>query len=392
MENKEIKRIKKSVLNAKGRFDYEKLVYGRNNLIPCTYEEELEEILFTYDMTGLKPVLELKQEEKRDQYQFLINFQAIEALQKNWWVSLATDNIYYDENFLPYVKHRDLYAKGEMYQADEFLFLYKTFIGGFFCSNYTVEILQESGLELLDQEVVFKEFYEARDSAALVELLKTRKAAYLKTEEESIIKVPKINYKWKTIVSIVSSILLVLCVGTVIYLAFWKVPSQARLIAAHAGYIEKDYIACIDSMEGVDPAVMDIPTKYILALSYARSESLKKEEIDGIISKLSLNSNEKELEYWIYLGRMNAQKAGDLAMALSDDKLLIYAYMKELSLLESDTTMEGEEKAARISQLEQSIKSLGEKYTEEKEKTVEKGSKRKGEKKEGTKPKDKIKE
>jgi len=371
MENTIQERVKQSALHAKGSFDYEKLVYQMPYFLPCTTTVELEDVLFTYDSTGMKPVSMIKQEERRDQYQFLINFQKISTLLNTYKIALTTENVYYDENFLPYVKQRDLYAKGEKYQEEEFLFLYKTFIGGILGTKYGVKTLQESGLEVLKKEPFFKEFYEAKDGEALAELLRMRKESYLKRERETKISVRKSTNSLKTVVSILTPVLLFACAGYLIYMVFWKVPFQDKVIAAHESYVASDYVTGIDAMKEVEPSEMDLSTKYILAVSYARSESLKKEELEGIISKLSLKSNEKELEYWIYLGRQDAAKAADLAKALSDDKLLIYAYMKELSLLETDTEITGEDKESRISELEEKIQSLGEKYTGEEEEAGE---------------------
>jgi type VII secretion protein EssB len=371
MENEMQERIKQSALNANGPFDYEKLVYPMPYFLPCTMAVEPEEILFTYDCTGMKPASALKQEGKRDQYQFLINFQKLSTLLHTYRISLTAGNVYYDENFLPHVKQRDLYAKGESYQEEEFLFLYKTFIGGILGTKYEVKTLQESGLEVLKKDASFQEFHEAKDSEALAGLLRIRKESYLKREKETKVSVRKSTDHLKTVVSIATPLLLLACAGYLAYMAVWKVPFQEQVIAAHEGYVASDYVAGIDAMKEVEPSEMDISTKYVLAVSYARSESLKKEELEGIIAKLSLKSNEKELEYWIYLGRRDAAKAADLAKALSDDKLLIYAYMKELSLLEGDTQITGEDKESRISELEEKIKSLGEKYTNEEEEAEE---------------------
>ena len=140
---------------------------------------------------------------------------------------------------------------------------------------------------------------------------------------------------------------------------------QKHVIEANEAYISNDYVACIDSLKDVGISSMDVSTKYILAVSYAKSENLKRDEIAGIISRLSLYSNEKELEYWISLGRGDMSTAEDLAKALSDDQLLVYGYMKELNWLESDMSISGEEKQQRMSELQNSIKELGEKYTTE---------------------------
>lgn len=362
-DKKIVENIKKSTLGAKEHFDYEKLVYAMPCFLPCTYEEELEEVVFTYDITGMKPASELKQEEKEAQYQFLINFHIMEPLLETYKISLTEENLYYDENFLPFIKHRDLYNKGEGKEDGMFLAIYKIFIGGILSKKYDVKTLQESGLELLKQEAAFKEFYEAATIGELADALRRRKNEYRQRILSTTVRVKKRTHQVKTIVSIAASILFVAAAVYLGYVSIKVMPFQDKVIEAYQGYTANDYVKCIDSMKEIQPDQMDTSTKYILAVAYAKSESLRKDEIEDIIDKLSLNSNEKELEYWIHLGRLEAQEAQNLAKALSNDKLLIYAYMKELNYLESSTTIEGEEKESRISQLEQSIKSLGEKYS-----------------------------
>ena len=164
-------------------------------------------------------------------------------------------------------------------------------------------------------------------------------------------------------------LLIQLCVGgiAVVHAGVFQMPEQKAVIDAHEAYVKKDYVQSIDSMQGISTEDMDAGTRYILAVAYASSESFRKEEIQNIIDKLSPTSNEKELDYWIYLGRLNLEKAEELAMSLSDDKLLVYAYMKEADLLESDNTINGEEKKTRLDTLEQEIEKIGKKYTEETE-------------------------
>ncbi|WP_029067021.1 type VII secretion protein EssB/YukC [Lachnobacterium bovis] len=96
-----------------------------------------------------------------------------------------------------------------------------------------------------------------------------------------------------------------------------------------------------------------------------KTENLKKKEIQSIVDRLDTNSDERELEYWIYLGRLKTNKAEDLAKAMSDDQLLIYSYMKERSVLEQDTSKSGDKKQARLKELDENIKELGDKYSKD---------------------------
>lgn len=200
-----------------------------------------------------------------------------------------------------------------------------------------------------------------------IEVLKRNRDEYHAWKEQKIREVSRRAYTvWKVIA--VTMVLVGLVTGGFsVYFGAFAIPQQKALVMANERYIQKDYVGCIDSVKNMETLDMDVHTKYILAVSYASTESFKQEEISNIVSRLSINSNEKELEYWISLGRLDVKQAENLALALSDDKLLIYAYMKEIDLLENESNIDGEEKKSRLDTLNNEIKTLGEKYnTEEK--------------------------
>ena len=149
------------------------------------------------------------------------------------------------------------------------------------------------------------------------------------------------------------------------YLSLVVLPRNKAVIRASRAYTIENYVDCIDNLKNVKPEQMDTYTKYILAVSYARSEALEKEELTNVLDKLSIYSNEIELEYWIAIGRSDFERAENVSKALSDDKLLIYAYMKELNYLEGNVLMDGEEKQSRMNELSNAITEIGKKYTEE---------------------------
>lgn len=354
---------KKSEMVCKTTFDLGKLAAPIPSFLPVVYEEHLEEIAFTYDVRRMKPAGELMRESREKQYQFLINFERLEEVFENYRIPLTMDNLYYDENQIPMIKHRDLYGQGERADREEYLFLYKSFIGGILGKRFSVEQIQESGLEILRKERFFQEYAKAGEGSELAEILRAQKSLYEEKQKRSRVQVSRAGNRVRTVLSVAAPVLLAVCLGALLFESRYVIPFQESVIAASQAYISADYVGCIDSLKDVEPEAMDTSTKYILAVSYARSESLKREEIADIISKLSLYSSERELEYWISLGRMDMERAEDLAQSMSDDRLLLYAYMKELNQLESDTSMPGEEKRARMDTLEGNIKSLGEKYT-----------------------------
>lgn len=359
--------VKKSSMAAEDSFDYMKLVTDEPGLIPCTFSESLEEVIFTYNLTGLRSLKEMDKEAEEKKWQFLVNFARLYKVYEQYRINLDEKNIFYDENMMPYVKTRDLYGREHKAEAGEFLYVYQCIAGGLLSKKYRVSQVLESGLEILKKDKKVQKLIQADDMEKFIEVLKRNRDEYHAWKEQKIREVSRRAYTvWKVIA--VTMVLVGLVTGGFsVYFGAFAIPQQKALVMANERYIQKDYVGCIDSVKNMETLDMDVHTKYILAVSYASTESFKQEEISNIVSRLSINSNEKELEYWISLGRLDVKQAENLALALSDDKLLIYAYMKEIDLLENESNIDGEEKKSRLDTLNNEIKTLGEKYnTEEK--------------------------
>ena len=365
-------KIKKSRLCAKDYFDYEKIKAAGAHFLSCTYAEEGEDICFSYDMEGKKKLEEILDEPKETQYRLLINFAMLEEAYMRYDCPFSMDNLYYDENYLVYIKERDLYEAGKTGDETRFLEIYKSFAGGILSRKYTVEQILSGGISVLRGEKGFQGIYQCgsvEETAEEIRRRKTELEARTKSEKRMVSKSGFFMWKLAAVLALTAAAGL----GSyTVYSAGFAIPEQKAVIRGNEEYIAGDYVGCIDALAPLEPEDMDRNTKYILAVSYAKSESLKQEEIASIVDKLSTESNERELDYWICLGRRNLKTAESIAMALSDDKLLIYAYMKEADILESDTSMDGTKKQERISTLEQEIEKLGAKYeAEETEETEE---------------------
>lgn len=366
MENNfEKETIRKSSMAAEDTFDYLKITANVQGMIPCTFEETLEEITFEYDLTGLKPLKDIEQETEERKRQFLINFVGLHQVFDQYYIEINEKNIFYDENMLPYVKARDLYGREGKAEESDFLYAYKCIAGGLLSRKYKINQVLDSGLEILKKDKSLSDIVAAGNMQELVGILRSSRSDFIKNNEKKFRKVSKVKYSvWRTL-AVIMLFIGIVAGGLVIYYGGFVIPKQKALVMANERFITKDYVGCIDSVKKMEVEDMDTHTKYILAVSYASTESFKQEEISEIISRLSINSNEKELEYWIYLGRLDVSQAENIALALSDDKLLIYAYMKEIDILENRNDMDGEEKKSRLDTLNSEIKALGEKYTAE---------------------------
>lgn len=366
METKEKileRQMKKSELKANSRIAYQYIMENRKGLLPCQITEEREELLFSFDLENMHPLSELRTEDLEYKYRFLQNFMELRKTWDNYVIPMQEENIFYDSNFMPHFAVRDVKTDES---EEDFFEEYCYLAAGILNKKYTYTKVKESGMEILrrDKEAAF--VLTCGSLEELYSSIKEKAEALHEINKNQKMRVDKAKYKTRNrVLASVIGVLVVLLIITG-YQTIVVGPRNKAVINASRAYTVENYVDCIDYLKKVKPEQMDTYTKYILAVSYARSEALEKEELTNVLSSLSIYSNEIELEYWIAIGRSDFARAENVAKALSDDKLLVYAYMKELNCLEGNVTMDGEEKQSRMNELSNNITEIGKKYTEEK--------------------------
>lgn len=362
------KRVKKSELKAKDIFAYEYLMKKAQGLLPLQIEEEEEDIIMHFSLEGMHPLAELKSEEAEYRWRFVCNWYILYQTWLNYELSFDEENIYYDNNFMPYIAFRDIRMPEENTDEEIFLEEYRCLAASVLSNKYSYSQVKESGIEILKKDKKAAFVLEERNLADFYLYAKQKADEIYEDNRQNKIRLDKKKYRTRNRIAIgVLAALLAVIVYTG-YQSFVILPRDKAVIKASRAYTIQNYVDCIDCLRRIKPEQMDTYTKYILAVSYAKSEALEKAELDNILDKLSIYSNEIELEYWIAIGRSVYDRAENIAQALSDDKLLIYAYMKELNYLEGNVTMDGEEKQNRMTQLSNAIIEIGKKYTTDEDK------------------------
>jgi len=360
-------KVKKSALVAKTIYEYRKLIFPENYLITMTLKEDGEDLDLGYDVTNLRHMSAIRGEDKLAILTVLMSIKSLASGAKEYAFTLNPENLYYDLNHYVLVKERDIYATGRGYDEQEFLNDYKAVIGFALQSRYSYEDYKQGGNKLMDKGPLQMKIYEASN---LQELHHALYEEYIKIEEERKKNKVLLNKKMFTGMKIAVCALSVLCLAAAGYLGYRFLkedPYKNAVIAADNAFIAEDYVACIDAMKNISVEDMDIYQKYILAQSYVRGENLTQEQKNNIQQNITLSQIPEKLEYWIYLGRGDAEKAIDMAMVQGDDQLLLYAYMKQKAATELDTSMSGEEKTQKLSEIDAKMKPLMERYETEEE-------------------------
>lgn len=360
-ENKTIisETIKKSDLNASDKYDYKKLELPIRNFIDMDMEIREEDIIFNYDISDLLEAKNLKKEDLMTKLRFLISVSELEELVFDYKFSLDPENLYYGKDDQIKIKKRDV--KDNLEPMD-LLNQYKALIGYIWQDEYSYEDYLKGGMQLLGEDKFLKEILDANSIKETSNVLKNKFDEVKLDRQENKMLIDKKRYKSQRRFSTITMIILLLFGIYISYLHIRILPIERASAKSSEAYIKEDYVEVIDSLEKIKIKDMGKTQKFILASSYIRSESLTDKQRENIFKNVSIDGNEEILDYWIYLGRNELENSVNIAMKLSEDELLLYAYMKQLDQLERDTTLDGDEKNSKIKEIEEKMKPLLEKY------------------------------
>lgn len=356
--------LKKSGMCAKGFYDYEKLLCKQVQFLECQIKEEKETICFYYDVQDKKPFAELRTEKKLNRLQALLEIGKMAELFHQYNFSICPDNLFYDRNFRVFIKNRDLYERGISGKEEEFLEQYKALTGHVMQKKYSFEDYLYGGKDLYRKNIFLRKMSETGSVEELEEFLKKE---YELTQDITLNKRIEVNKSWYRMNGWCMAAAVILIAAAAVYIiftAFVMTPRKNAMIEAAGSYLEGNYVKVIDDLRNVDMRYMDKHQKYMLAVSYVKSESLTPEQKENVLETITLDGEEKIKDYWIYLGRLNTAEAQNIAMQRSDDELLLYAYMTEKAIVEKNTEITGEEKAQKLTELQSKIDNLAKQYEE----------------------------
>ncbi|MGN0272219.1 MAG: type VII secretion protein EssB [Lachnospiraceae bacterium] len=352
------KRIRKANMSAQDRYDWGKMIFPQEKCLQSSYEEEKEELIFSYDTEGYKPFVQIKKERREEAMINLLDCGNLIEVCRNYKVELRPENLYYDIHNQVFVMYRDVYGKGEEFDEEEFLKQYKALTGFVLQDKYNYEDYYDGGMELLQKDKFLELIAKADTVEEIEKCLLEEYERLIAEHRETKIEIDKKKYKRKKTALAVPSILLVLALAFSGYELFWMKPYERAVIKAQRDYLKINYSGVIEDFEKTDMSRLSVYDKYVLAYSYIQCENLTEEQKKNINSALSLDTNEKILDYWIALGRLEVSEAENIAQQVSDNDLLLYAYLKEKNMLETDTEISGSEKEERMEELDSKIERL----------------------------------
>lgn len=357
-ENEFEKVVKLSELNAKRDSEINKLTYGNTYLIPCKANIEGEEVKFTYDLNELQPFSEIKNRRTVEKLRFLINVSGILEIAEEYSFKLETDNIYYDYNYIPKVKDRDIRLEAEVIDYKDLVLQYKSLIADVFNKKYSYNDFYNGGMDLIKKNKKIKKYI----SIESIEEIKNELLEDLKIQEkedkEKYIEIKVRNYKVKKYSIWGMSIVILALMVYTIYTSVFLIPFDKMVIRANNYYMNQNYEGVIKCFENTRGLKLDKESKCKLAYSYVMSQNLAENKKKNIIATINDKSDENILDYWIAIGKSKYDNAIDSAKRVQDDELLLYALLSKQKYIQDNDKMSGEEKQKEQDALQSQIDKL----------------------------------
>ena len=113
-------------------------------------------------------------------------------------------------------------------------------------------------------------------------------------------------------------------------------------------------------MKDDNPKKLPTGTKYALAISSIKQDTLSNTQKKNVLKNISMKSNENILLYWTYLGFGKYEKTLDIAQNIGDTQMILYAYQKLYNKVSADSEMKGSEKQQKLKEYKEQIKNYEE--------------------------------
>lgn len=350
------KQFKKSSININSDFDIYQLERKSDYLLDCQILREQDKLTFEFYHQHERPFEEIKSLSLSFQYQALLNIQYILKDAKRIKISLNPNNLTFDVNMMPKAIMRDIYE--DQFDEQDFVHQYKSLIGHVLQNKYTFNDYYQGGQQLLSKNKNTSAYAEI---TSFVELIDTLNKEYKKIQDQlqkSMIEVDRKKYSRMKIGSRVLSVLFVITLLAGGYLGGFRLLEEKTFNKANEEYIKQDYISVMETLENVSVDRMSTNTKYILATSNIKTEALTDEQKNNILSSVTLNADERILEFWIYLGKSDHEQAIDIAKQLGNKEYIAYGYMKEKSKVENDKSLSGTQREEKLKEIESYLDEL----------------------------------
>ncbi|TDW07792.1 type VII secretion protein EssB [Breznakia blatticola] len=347
--------IKKADVVASSEHDFKRVTKEHRNLLHLEVEKNDDMYLYEYTVDEYTTLDEIKNLNLPDKYRVLLNLLSLSELANTLHLYLDPTNVYVNYNLEVKVAFRDLYAKDEIGHEERFINNYLILLGSILNDKTEFATIQQGGVNILKKHALTKKYASLKDVESirnqLIEDLQAERTRR-ETKLSLVNKKTYIRMKWAVRILFLCVIVLAVLFG---YFKFVQEPYKNSINKGYESYIVSDYTATIKELKNTSVSKMSKTTKYVLATSYIKSDALTDEQKSNILSGITITSEEKILDFWVYLAKDDVEESIDIAKQLGNTEYMVYGYMKQKAAIEIDSSLSGAERETKLNEVNQKL-------------------------------------
>ena len=310
-----------------------------------------------------------------EQLRYLMNIgQLYEALKASAYTySLTPDNLVFTQNGIAKIIFRGV--KGQVPPYEEiteatFLKHYKSMIISVLDTKAKYEELAQGKLEFYKGHKFTESILSAETIEAVVSLLNEHLEYEKQRVAKEMVRVPRKRlFTWK-LTGILFGVLSVIFASLLGYHMFVTQPQQQTIANVRLSFIQKDYSKVVSSVKNMDSKSLSPEDKYIVAYSVIMTEPLTDAQ-KTTLGKITTQTNEDYLRYWVLIGQNKIDEAMDIASYLDDPQLLMYGLTKKIDDIQRDPSLTSEKRTEEINRYKGKLEELKKQYLPTQQKTKE---------------------
>lgn len=277
---------------------------------------------------------------------------------------ISPHNLYFSVNGLPLLSERGI--KGQVFpyeniSEDEFLSCYKSMVVTLLDETADYNTLINGKLPFYKGDLLCENVVSADSITDVVNLIRDR---YLKEKQQNTEKNTRVKKKFLKqlkLMSVIASFIALFAIVVIIYLLVFSIPNKSNIADIRLSFIEKDYTKVVSIAKDENSKSLSHEDKYIVAYSVIMTEPLTEEQKKEL-SRISMQSNEDYLRYWVLIGQGDIDEAMDVASFLDDPQLLMYGLTKKIDETQRNPDLNSNERTNKINEYKSKLDDLKKKY------------------------------
>ncbi|MEY8462319.1 type VII secretion protein EssB [Streptococcus merionis] len=278
--------------------------------------------------------------------------------------SFEPESIVFTMNGAPRFIHKGIKGQVPPYDGiaeEEFLERYKAMILSLLDDKTDYSSLMDGKLPFYKGNLFCETVLGATSISDVLNLLQEKYKEEKELNEQNYSRMSNRVVSQLKFSAIISSIFAVCSLIGIGYLFFFALPRQEMISELRLAFIQEDYSKVISTIKNTDSKSFSQDDKYIVAYSVVMTEHLTDEQ-KAELSKISNQSNEDYLRYWVLIGQAKIDEAIDIASFLDDPQLLMYGMTKKIDEIQRDPDMTSEERTEKISGYKSKLEELKKQY------------------------------